>query len=868
MIGGTNYAKLENLRYKEQGLEGVSGYTKINTSALTTYVNIKNGFQLKTNYTQDTYVFVHAVDGSGNGRLYQNQTAIPDQGAFDTSEYLDTSGNAFRADASANLTGRFSNAPGGNMAYCNAEESVIYAGQETRCGAVFTCDNATGDNPEDHTLKANNTLDTTAESFTWDETNHTDMHVFTTRPIRGIRFQFKTVNAAAGTTLTPYYWSGSAWVEITAGGHTLSDGTISGGISLAQDGWVTWDYQGTSTEKPRHFEELYMYAYRFEVDSAGNNASSVIHTLTVESPMQDILDLWDGVYRQPIQCQFHDSSTNKVEDYTVHVNETSDLNTPIGLELDGMTDVGPDALYIMFEDKMTAIKFTMLSSLVNTNASVSTLNYWDGDSWTDTSATDGTIVVGGKTFSGTGSFTWTPPADEQPQLAFGTTGYMYQITVSAVLSGTHGDATEEVYVDLITGIPAQKTLPAWEFPVQYKTRLMLANYGAAGEGNRVDYCVSNTADAWNGLDSSDNGLYSLYFGGNQPLTAGTQLYNRYGSNIFATLIMLKDNETYLMVGDTPDDFRIYPVSYTVGCPAPLTLATAEANLAPEGQPPIHRNIAIWLSHRGPVMFDGAMLIPIDGINSYFDPAETSKAINTDAIKNSRGWYDSMHEEYNLLIPTVANTNPDKWFIYSLKYKGWYEKNVSTATFPLCGFEVKDEFGSAFVLGGLTTGYMMHFDNGTTWDGVGITQKIRTGDIFASQSIWDEIRIRKFKLILRRIDESATLNIRYYGDTAAESGVGVTFMTASLAASTAGGNEVSFTDSTDNNVSWATPTSTTIDVSLATGLQRLIRKITNLNRTGWAHAFEFDVTTSSSRKGFQPVLWGVRYQITRKDDTAT
>jgi hypothetical protein len=444
---------------------------------------------------------------------------------------------------------------------------------------------------------------------------------------------------------------------------------------------------------------------------------------------------------------------------------------------------------------------------------------------------------------------------------------MYLIRVSATLTGVHGDATEECYVDLVTGIPAPKTLPAWKFPVQYKTRLLQANYSAAGEGNRVDFCASNTVEAWNGLDSSDNGLYSLYFGGNLPLTAGAQLYNRYGSNIFATLIMLKDNETYLMVGDNPDDFRIYPVSYTVGCPAPLTLATAEANLAQKDQQPVHRNIAIWLSHRGPVMFDGAMLIPIEGIDSYFDSAET-KAINTDAMEEARGWYDSAHEEYNLLIPTESNTVPNKWFVYSFEYKGWYEKKVGTATFPLSGFEVKDEFGATFAFGGLGTGRMMHFDNGTTWDGVGITQKVRTGDIFATKSIWDEVRIRKFKLILRRIDESATLNIRYYGDTAEDSGVGVTFITAALAATAAGGNAVSFTDSTDNNVSWATPTSSTVDVSLATGLQRLIRKITNLNRTGWAHAFEFDVTTDSSNKGFQPVLWGVRYQITRKDDTAT
>ena len=39
-----NYKTLKNMRYTDGGLEGVQGYSKINSTALTTYTKIENGF--------------------------------------------------------------------------------------------------------------------------------------------------------------------------------------------------------------------------------------------------------------------------------------------------------------------------------------------------------------------------------------------------------------------------------------------------------------------------------------------------------------------------------------------------------------------------------------------------------------------------------------------------------------------------------------------------------------------------------------------------------------------------------------------------------------------------------------------------------
>jgi len=124
---------------------------------------------------------------------------------------------------------------------------------------------------------------------------------------------------------------------------------------------------------------------------------------------------------------------------------------------------------------------------------------------------------------------------------------------------------------------------------------MLAGYTQGNEGNRVDYSEDNAPDIFNGENTSLAGYQSLYFGGKENLTAGAQLYNRFGSNLFSSLVLFKVNELYLLIGDGPLDYRIFPISFTIGCPAPNTLATAEVGF--ELSEDVARNIAMWVYGR-------------------------------------------------------------------------------------------------------------------------------------------------------------------------------------------------------------------------------------------------------------------------------
>jgi hypothetical protein len=854
LITADNYQTLENLRYKDSGLEGVNGYTKVNTTALTTYTKIRTGIQLRSVKTQDSYVLVHAVDSGGQGRVYVNRTAPGSQGDFDTTSKFDTSGNSYFQDASSGLIGRFSDAPQGNIAFCNSEESMIFGGDEQRFAATFQCDDSSLTNPVDVSKELNNELQTTGNKITWNQATKPATLVLTTRPIQSLKIYVSSANVSA-SSLTVKTWTGAAF------GSDLvdTDGTASGGASLAQTGVVTLTSHTDGTSKLMHFEELYLYAYLVELDAG----SADVYHITVDPAFQSVKDVWDGVYRQPIQFQAKDGTN--YYDYTLQVNESSDVNAPIGGQLDGWTS--SDAVYIMFEDQVSAIKMTMLGNLVNSNASVMTLKYWNGSAYAAvTNMTDGTKDSGGtKTLGSSGLVSWTPATDEVKTTSFGSYGYIYELTFSATLSGTKG-STAEVLVDVCTGVPQQKSVLPFDFSAIYGTRLMLGSFSKGDEGNRMDYSVANAPDAFNGFDSSNDGTQSLYFGGVEPINAATQIYNRFGSSVYAMLLVLKKNETYILVGDTPENFIIYDVAKTVGCVAPLSLATAEVGLDLGNG--LTRNVAIWLSHSGPMMFDGAILTPIPGVRSYFDPND-AKYIDFSLVEKAVGWVDPNYKEYNLLIPSGSASLNNVWLVYDLIRRKWFKKTSGNAAFPQTGFEVGEpDTGQRYIYGGIDTGYMLEMESGTYWDdgnSLGITQKVLTGDFFPSGNIWDETTIRKFKIFIKRLTGSSSTNnleVNYYTNTNLNAGSGVLFEDGNASS----GIYVSWTDT--DGVTWTSATSATIDLDLDVGLQRLIRVVQDLNRTGWSHAFEFTVTTSDVTKGFQPVLWGTRYRIERKDDTAT
>lgn len=1172
-IGPKNYKTLQNYRYAGDEiihLETALGYSKINAVSLDTsfsYPNIRNGHQLRSEYTKKTYVLVHTehdTPASNYSKVYQNQTAIPSAGNFgvgtitattiafnDNGGSPDTitdSGDAFltsgflaamsitvtgstsgtndgtytiasvvagtitlatgslsatqgatpsvtilgnallHTDSAYNLEGRFSDAPGSQVVYCNGEESCIWAGEEMPCAGFYTffapklvggaskidfvdgggsSDTITDDDSgfvdagfeightviisgttnnnisvkltnvaagtltvptgtltgevnqtatirvgyktahegaTDYTEALNNTIDSAAESATIDgDTTGNYWIVLSTRPLQGVKYNLRTVNDTGSATTTCKYWNGYSFVAVS----NASDGTDSSG-SMKSSGTFSFD-STASVAKPLHWEGLYLYAYLFEL-SAGTFS---VYNVTVDAPFQAIVDVWDGVYRQPIQfhvgrgltttggavagsgtltiysvtesygfgttwhnyrvvvcssaadwglitvgskiianaeTRYVTSKTTAYGDYTLElnanvtwsaqaftftntsdtvdiadykdftleVNEVSYADYPIGAVIDGMT-VSADHILIGFDERMSGIQFDMIAEKVNTNTAQMQISYWDGSDWQGVLMTDSTQGLPGtqginKSFNRSGLVSWHPPSanGEFRQTIFGVTAYYYYVTVNAALTGTAGDDNAELIIDVVKGIPAQTVVNPFKFSVNFKNRLMLCGFTKGGEGNRIDYSVKDAPDVHNGEESSMDGIQSLYIGGKEDLTGGVEIFNRFGSNIISSLLLFKKNETYLLTGDGPDNYKVYTISRTVGCPVPLTLAAAETGYTFAEE--INRNIAIWVSYAGPMIFDGAAIVAIPGIKTYFDPAKTAR-VQTSVIERCRGWYDATYKEYDFVIPSASGaTNCNVWIVYDLVRKRLFEKELGASEIPQAAWPVYDTDGVQYIYAGIDDGNVMRLENGALWSDDSATPMapvIEPGDFFPSGDVWHKTRLRRLKVVAKKISEaSKNLEIYHYPDstphvtitgstdigfvdsdpdTITDGGSG--FVTAGFkagmiihvsAGSTLNLNK-SFTIATvaagtltlissDEVVAEASQ-SAKIDsfkilteVDLDSGHEDVVRATQAVNLFGWSHRFRFSLDSGfSTETQFQPVGYGFQFYVERTDE---
>jgi len=1071
-ISAQNYSELKNLRYgpDNMGLEGVQGYTKINTTALSTYLKIRNGYQLKTDRTVPSYVIVQAENsGDTASQLWVNETAIPSQGDFaaDTEVELNTSDNHYRLDTTGAGLGRFSDAPSGNMTYCNGIECLAWAGEEMRIGGFYTATTATevldetdfssnaewditgqfndtddatiaydagditgtiqqenadlagsisssalyyfsytltvdtpiaggsltlvitgGDtyvpaanvtlpqtagrhtvtfmtddsaatgnfritatevgtvtagsltlddftlqkaleNPSDVTDAVNNSLTTTGNTVTLAPASRGSWLVMTNRKIQGVYYDVSSANETA-SLLTCEYWKNDAtWAAVSS----PVDGTSASSKSLAQDGWFMFSY--ASDAAPYHFEGKYLYAYKFHL-SAG---SAVVKYSAVNAPMQNITDLWDGVPRQPISFQVWRNGNGVFKDWTLEVNEYSYESVPFVAQLDALAATGTDYIIVMSDDRLSGVQFNFMAGYVNKNASIANVLYWNGSAYAAVSGTevDGTSLSG-TAFGKNGLLWWQPPAEnlEVKKTEFNVTGYSYKIDFTAALSGTYfgnivvsgtADNTEvkittsaahnlgngdtvtisgivgtteangtwsinevtattfdltgsvyanaytsggkavknandiisdsgDVGLDVVTVIPAQKTVPPFKFPSQYKNRTLLCGYTQGKEGNRCDYSQTASTEIWNGSESSDGGVYALYFGGSEGLTAGHEIYNRYGSQVITLWTAFKDGETYVLKGDSPEDFTISKVSSNIGCPAPLTLTSVE--VAYEVAQDIRRNMLIWLSDVGPYTFDGQVLSPIKGVEKYFDPDDPD-CVNFDEIGRSSGWYDALKREYNLLIPSGSSQSTNNvWLVYDLLKKKWFRKDTGEASFPQVGFSVQDTYGAKYTYGAIDTGFMMRLENGDSWadtaDAKGIEQIVETGDFWPSGNIWDLTRITKIKLMGKRISEQHSITVQHYADTDDSQGLSGVWQSWS------GGRWQDW-----GGGKWVSAALPSVSLYLTSSINRIARDTIRDNLFGWSHRFKFSISTDETTKGFQPLGWGIVFHRENRHD---
>ena len=824
-IGESNFAQLDNLRYTDQGISVIEGYDAITTNPINaTYKYPSSGIQMRTPFTTGSYIIVQCWNAAETAsRIYVNTTTPPTASDFETDPIYTPDADGQQA--------RFATLPRG-VGYCNEIESCVWEGDEAYAGSVILTDAATGlslANPRDFSSEMSNRLTTSAEIMGVLATARQYL-IGTTRPAQAFYIEIETANATNPTTLAVEEWSSNTWTTVT----TIVDGTKTGAISHATSGWITFD-STVATANAVYLENTMLYYYRITI----SDGTCEISRILADMPFQECVDIWDGVYRTCIAA-FALVNTVGPGDYTLEINEPSNIDFPIGMRIGQFfTDAG-DLIHFCFEEPQTALDVKMMAEVVNTNASNAVIKYWDGDSWEAVAGLiDGTKVAT-ETLGQSGTLTWSPVARglEKQHERYGITGYWYQLTTSAALSGADSEA---ILIDFIQGVPTPRPVYGMRFPARFQGRMFRGCDVQADELNALDYTASATIDVHNGLDTSDRGQ-RIYVGGPEELMAATPIYNRFGSSIYETLLIFKQSETHLLWGTNPGDFKLFQISQSYGCPAPLTLASAEMGY--EMAEGAFRNIAIWLSYRGPVIFDGAVIIPIRGIDLYFDPRKTDTVINDTYMQDSFAWFDPFWMEYNLVIPSGDATRPDTQLVYDLLRKRWWKcvYDGGSDDLPQFGFIAKDDAGSVYPYLIRDDGHMLRFGFGTDWDGNDLVHRVKTADLFPSGSIWHETKIVEFKLAhqlpdFETIDQEIDINILYYPNGEDTSN------TLNVMSLTLADEQVEKNLLAEDGEEILTEAGENIIIDVLVG-RRYKRENQSLNRIARSHQFEFYRTSTT------------------------
>jgi hypothetical protein len=321
------------------------------------------------------------------------------------------------------------------------------------------------------------------------------------------------------------------------------------------------------------------------------------------------------------------------------------------------------------------------------------------------------------------------------------------------------------------------------------------------------------------------------------LNAGGVVYSKFAGNTYEDLILTKINETWLISGTTPQDYKKFKVSDD-GCVAPGTFKSC--NTGYEISPGLFKHVLIWQSDSAINLFDGNAIMPISGdISNYFDRT-TSECINSSMIHKSESFFDERNLEYHWLLASGAATSLDTELVYDLMKKKWYQIDRGTGSYLQMGFSVRDTYGNAYNYGSIDTGYITRLDNGTTFvtaaSANNIISTLRTGDIaVGGLDIITEIRRIKH-MVKAKATTTQSVSITHYGDSC----------------NTATVNK--------NNSK-----SVTVSHAVKSTTHRVLKKVESL---GWGdfifHSINCAITTSNESVAYEPIAMSIQFKVIRQE----
>lgn len=700
------YQDIQNMRRYGNSLRGVRGHTNLTTSPFnSTYICPNTIYHYKLPYPSQDWVLVHgyySTDGCSSitqdGRWYAGSTTPPGSITFGSHVFSDTSGA---------VNPMFVQAPDGVIVYCNSEETKIWGGTEVPIVRSFLTAYSSAENSRkvEWIEQVNDATTGDSSSAVIDGTYGRVFYVGSPYKLSSLKFYIQTANTTS-STLTAEYFNGSSWVS-----DTISDGTSSGGIALAQTGSVT--LLETSSSSPLYVHDYVYHWHRFTL--SGGDAS--IYYVTGQVVIQDPVNVWDGEYI-PVGAAYTLVASDP-EDYTIYAQSEDELTTWPWDSLSSTNEVA-----FGFTQPVIGIYTRMYPGKGNSTSVTGELHVrLDGGSWSAITAYGALIESPAANSSG---ITYWPAIDtesERPltQMAFGSviveTDPMYFYRYGTT-SGTMDSEVEAYYV---SGIPKTEDIGDYAIPVVFKNRLFLLNE-IDGARNSAIYSAYGTSYVFNGSESG-----SLIFGDMEEITGAGVVFNVFRGESYEQLIVLKQEEAYRVVTDSITGlFKVEKISGTSGCVSPRSVATCSVTGSQSTDS--RKQVLLWVSSSGVMASDGSSVWSVsDDISQYWD-TDDSAYIDPSDLALSVGVYDPNLNVYKLLVDDLE-------LEYSLKYMEWTKinrVNSSGSNQLKAACPVTDSDGKVYIYGVTNSGIVYKTESGSYWtsdgDSQGISQYVWTKDI--------------------------------------------------------------------------------------------------------------------------------------------
>ena len=209
------------------------------------------------------------------------------------------------------------------------------------------------------------------------------------QPMTQITIDLGTAVNNNTSTLVAKVFDGQAWTAAT----TLSDGSASGGATLAVDGTISWaaatlNYWNAGSTVD---EDDYIPAdnYALQLSATGTLPLDIVN-------INEITCYGNGTTEFPEAERWNDMANAYEDSENVYMY--------------GHTFYGKDHIYVGYSKPFSRIKFIM-GDTVNLVDSVMTAEFWNGQIWSSLSITDGTrdVATTKKTLARTGDMTFTIP---------------------------------------------------------------------------------------------------------------------------------------------------------------------------------------------------------------------------------------------------------------------------------------------------------------------------------------------------------------------------------------------------------------------------------------------------------------------------